>query len=349
MKKIYILLLFLIAGLSINANPIATPMLDISELFFDDFNNWKLEISYYWVDQSSIPIDSIYLISSTDTVKLTNYSFTGTNGLFVLTEDSLDSSFSISRYGDSLKILYFFWGFSEEDLLIFGNMPGAIINYPRQGQSISRYSFYLPPDPFFVKDNSPTLGFENDTNDTKGTLSGVIYNLSLQPILNRQFAIYDYNDVFFQTSGTGSYSISVFAKPNSFVTIKSAEPPYSYYNIPIAPAAYEMEPDSVINLDIFLLGGLVSIDNNREEDNSPVKIYPNPASAKDQINIEIDLPVMTSNIWIEIFDAEGKLIGKEKTNQQFNSISAPEESGVYMIRILLDSEVISNKRIVIND
>lgn len=339
MKKIYTLFSILIIGLNIYANPIALPTIEISELYFDESGKWKLELGYYEVNQPGLKIDSIFLYSTTDTIKLPSFKFNGSTGVFVITADSLDTDFHIKRYADTIKVISYSMGHPFEDLLIFGNIQGATINYPRQGQSISKYWMY------FVKNNSPSLGLSNDTLGICGTVKGIIYDIYSQPVQYRTFK-FDYN---FETSENGEYSARVYSKPSFFNRINYRTGQYSMQSVAMREISYLMEPDSVIELDIHLLNTLITGINDIVSGNDPIKIYPNPISLNEKINIDIDLPIITSDIWLEIINLNGKLIRKEKINNKSSSISTPEKSGIYLVSIWLDSQLISTNRIIVNE
>ena len=52
---------------------------------------------------------------------------------------------------------------------------------------------------------------------------------------------------------------------------------------------------------------------------------------------------------MEIIELNGKLINKKKISKNSSSIIAPDKSGLYIVRTLLDSEVISSNRIIVNE
>lgn len=323
----------------INANPIVLPTIEISELYFDESDNWKLELGYYGVNQEGFPIDSVFLYSTTDTIKLPTYEFLQSTGVFVITADSLDFEFIINRYADTIKVVTYVIGELFEDSLIFGNIAGASINYPRQGQSISKYWMY------YTKDNSPTIGMLNDTTGMCGTVKGVIYDKYSESVNSRTFGL----DNYFETSENGEYSARVYSKPSTFSLIYYKTGQYSTQSISITEISYIMEPDSVIEMDIYLLDILTTGINNVNIANTPISVYPNPISKGGELKINIDLPIITSDVYIEIIDLNGKLINKKKINKNSSSIIAPNKSGFYIVRTLLDSEMISSNRIIVND
>jgi hypothetical protein len=339
MKKIYILFFILTLALTINANPIPVPTIEISELYFDESDNWKLELGYSYINPEGYTFDSIFILSSADTAKIADYFLTGEIGQFVITTDSLTTDFRINRLGDTIKVISYAYGGGFEDMLLFGNVMGASINYPRVGQSLSKNGY------FYVKDNSPTIGFSNDTIGTCGTLKGVIYDKYLEPVQNRIFRL----DNYFETYENGKYSARVYSKPSTFSRIDYKTGQYSTQTVSITEISYIMEPDSVVEMDIYLLDTLTTGINDVNASNIPISVYPNPISQGGELKINIDLPIITSDIYIEITDLNGRLIDKKKINKNSSSIVAPDKIGLYIFRTLLDSEVISSNRIIVNE
>jgi hypothetical protein len=339
MKNIYILFIFLLFGFNDYANPIALPTIEISELYFDESDNWQLELAYYDVNQPEFSIDSIFLYSNSNSIKLPSYELIGNNGVFVITQDSLDSKFTINSYSESLKVVSFSMEQAFKDELNYGNFYGAPISYPRKGQSLSRYYS------FFLKDKSPTIGEPNDTTGTCGTVKGILYDKYSEPVKNRKFIL----DTEFETSAKGEYETRAYSKPSNFKQITHITGRHSYQFVPITEISYIMEPDSVIERDLYLLDSLVSGINESKLNNNPVKIYPNPVAVTEKLSVDVDLPVVTSDVWMEILDINGKLIRKMKIGQKESTVNLPEKTGLYIVIISLDTEIISSKRIVVNE
>lgn len=339
MKKIYTILILITIELKIIANLIPLPIIEISELSFDISNNWKLELGYYEVNQNGITVDSIFIYSTTDTIKLPTYPFIGNSGVLVITDDSLDTDFQIKRQGDNIKVVSYCLELPFEDILIFGNCQGAYINYPREGQSISKYMMY------YVKDNSPSIGFSNDTSGMCGTLKGIIYDKYSAHVSQENFFI----DNQFETSETGEYFTRVYSKPTTFNQLKHFIGKYTTQSVSITEISYIIEPDSVIERDIYLLDTLATGLNDLTINIIPIKIYPNPISTVNKLIVDIDLPIITSNIWIDITSLDGKLINKEKITSTKSLIEMPNSNGIYILRVLLDKQIISSNRILVTN
>lgn len=341
MKKIYTILLIIAFGFSANANPVEAEPLKISELFFDESGNWHIELIYYieYYKDGAFQ-DSVFLQSSTHSVQLPPYSFPDSEGVFVITADDLDEEFQISRDGDFLKIVSYNWGYPTEDKLIFGNYPDASIGSPKEGQSLALQESFRNQE-VFSKDNSPSLGFPNDTLGMCGTLRGTIYDMENEPVKNRGFIL----DFFFETDEQGKFEARVLSKPSMYNGITHL--PYKW--IQAEPYDYVMEPDSVVEVDIRLLSELPSGISQEEIANSPISFYPNPVVKNEKINMHIDLPVNSANISIEIIDISGRIVKTKKAASNNNYITAPDRAGSYIIRAMMDGKPISSHKIIVNE
>lgn len=347
MKKFCALLFSVIIGFYANANPIVVKPFGVSELYFDEQGKWKLEISYDFANLFGITIDSAYLSSSTHSVKLPWYEFEEEVGVFVITADSIDTEFHIGRYADTITLATYTDEGQFMDWLIFGDIPDAHTDFPRDGQSIANVHIAsgLITQDIFSKDSSPTIGLPNDTLGMCGTLKGIIYDKDMNPVKNRTFAL----DFDFKTNTRGEYSVRVLSKPTTSSTIfYEVEQSFFHYAY-TEKYAYTMEPDSTVELNIYLLDSLMSVPGNTGILYNPISVYPNPVPKNGKLIIDIDLPVNTSDIYVEIIDLKGAIIRKKKINQSESSITAPSISGVYIVRTMLDSKTISSHKIIVND
>lgn len=342
MKKIAFLIVVIISGLNVYANPIVEMVVEITELYFDDSDNWKLELDYYYNKHDvEITIDSVFLYSSSDSVKLPKYNFTDSTGIIVITKDSLGRDFIINRFADHLKVVYYFkmdgYSIHYSNGLVFGNQPGSYVNYPRKGQSICRIYNGIYND--YVKDNSPTIGAVNDTSGVFGTLKGFIYDKNLKPIQHCRFRLGWYD---FETSDNGKYSVKVLSKSYQYKYIELMSVPRSYKAI--KEFSYIMEPDSVVEMDIVLLDTLIS-DINDLYDENPVSIYPNPVSINGSLSVNVDLPVKTSDIWLQIVDMNGRLIRRERIRQRENVIHPSLQEGFFILNVSFEDKLIFTKKV----
>ncbi len=337
MKRILIASIGLLILIRVLANPIATPTIEISELYFDDAGQWILELWYDNIDEEEFPIDSIFLISSTDTVKLLNYTFYGINGLIVLRQDSLNSELNINPFGDSLSVVYYMPYFNYYDVLVFGESNGAVISSPRCGQSLSKYMWN------FSKDKSPTIGEINDTTGMCGTLSGVVYNLYDEPVADQTFMLN--GGTQFDTDGFGNYTLRMISKPMSFDWIYYQSD--HFLSVDIEEIAFVMEPDSSVFRDIHLLDSLLTDVDQIPATDSPLKLFPNPLSHSDRLNYEIDLPVKTAKCRIDIYTIVGQLIVSQDLTQASGQIELSNATGILLVNFWMENQMLSSNRIVV--
>lgn len=343
MKNLLSLFVMGLFGLSLNANPIMLPTIEISELYFESPGVWKLEFYYYRDEEVYVAVDSVFLISPRNEVKLQNLNFEGNNMLFVITQDSLDVDFPIYAVGDTITVRWYSWNeFSEDEFfetsLIFGNVSGAYISQPRIGQSIARLSWA------FCKDKSPTISTANDTIGVCGTMSGTIYDISLNPVKNRLFR----SDFNFETDDNGNYTARVYSRPNTFWIIHYAPGDYVTNYVNISQISYVVEPDSIIYRDIYLQGVLLT-DVNAEIVNDPIKLYPNPVGINGKLNYEIDLPVKSAKVVIKCMTMEGKMIKEEVVRNAKGEIDLSNHSGFMLVSVWVDGKLMKTKKIVVTN
>ncbi len=197
---------------------------------------------------------------------------------------------------------------------------------------------------FYVKDNSPTIGFINDTIGICGTIWGTIYSAYSTPVSQRMFKI----NYPFETNSVGEYSTRVFSKPSYLYYLSYYINPYTTQYALITPISYTMEPDSVIERDIYLLDTLITGLKNPAF-SIPLKVYPNPLAVNSKLIIEIDLPVLTSVFWIILTSQDGKLLHKEKAEAVKTLLNMPAVSGVYLLTVIFDNRTISSTKVVVNN
>ena len=346
MKRFLIILLQFAIGLKLIANVVPIWEIMLSELYFDEAGNWKLEIEYLDHPEFSdeLTIDSIFLYSSTDTVRVPIYSFFKKKDIYVITADSLGSEFRINRSGDRVDLIVHvndLWhGAGMVHSLVFGNYPGAGIGAPRQNQSLTRYWHY------WVKNNSPSIGYPNDTTGMCGTLKGIIYDKSLNPVSNKTFKLFRYIEFPFETNETGEFSVRVLSMPTllEYIIQRTDQ---TAKDIAIEDLTFNMEPDSVVLRDIYLQDDLITGIFSPLTKNNPVRVYPNPLSANEKLSVEIDLPVLTADIRVEISSLDGKVISREQITDPKSLISMPGISGTYIVAVFLERQRIWSDRVIV--
>jgi hypothetical protein len=341
MKYVLSLIFCMLIGSGLFANPMVTSTVEISELHFDSSGKWVLELVYYQYNPPNIPIDSIFLLSTKDSVKLQGFILEGNIGVIVLRNDSLDSDFEINHYGDKLIVRFYIMGTGFEDILVFGNYDGAVINYPRSGQSICKFSYH------FMKDSSPTIGELNDTTGIYGTLSGIVYDISLNPVSVSKFGF----DNQFETSESGNYQTRVYSKPFEFNRVyyfyNSASYPHSISVMPIDPISFVMEPDSIVVRDIYLQDTLPVYINNIVKNDFPLKLFPNPVSKSGKLYYEIELPLKTTNCRLELITIDGKVLLAKKVTEQEGELLLFDNRGIVFVNLWMDNELLISSRVIV--
>jgi len=332
MKNYFLFIVVFFLGIHLYSNPLPVPIVSISELEFRDNDKWFLELELLDFQSGQYPNGYLIIISG-DTSILPWYS----SGSRFNVIDISTLSLSINPLGDTIKIVAFgdyigyYPGINE---LIFGNCEGAVIQAPKIGQSIALCNY------FFVIDNSPTIGYENDNNGVFATMNGVVYDKNLLPVANRKFRV----DIDFETDANGNYSTLVYARQSHFTSIY-----YGYYRpIPIDDIIFEVYPDSTIERDIYLLDTLQpSISEVEKKDNFPIRFFPNPLHVFGKLHYEIDLPILSGNMSLNIFSMEGKLLQSHRIIHSAGEIDMPQSVGIYRIALKMDEKIISTSSIAI--
>ena len=343
MKRKLIVLSILLLPVFISANPIALPYYFVTELFFNENNDWTLELSLIDIDISVDVIDSIYLCSSSDTIKIPNDMLLNEPGYLLFYSSTFGDNFTINPNGDSLSVLTFIeeecLGGGMFETLVYGNKEGAIVGCPKNQQSIAMlYQSYFS----FCKDKSPTLGYENDTTGMCGTITGRLYDNKLNPVANRTFKL----DFDFTTDNDGYFTARILSRPNTYNQIFYQTWQGYTRNPHIQILEYTMEPDSVINADIYLIDSITTGVDQLTIVSSPVKIYPNPISKAQNLTIEIDLPVMSGDYNAVIQSIDGKRVSSFKITEKITRVEMPKSTGIYIVTINNGSHILTSKRIV---
>jgi len=345
MKRILLIsFLFFSFGIKLLANPIPIPMVEISELLFDPVYGWQIELEYYTYQEHML-IDSIWLCSSSGQSKLKHYQIIDPYGLIIVTNDSLDADLEINPEGDSITVVTFI-RYSEEytepfySTLVFGNYANAVIGKPKNGHSIARLDYGM-----YSKDKSPSIGAENDTAGMCGTIRGTIYDRHNQLISERTFKlIYD-----FESTNEGRYSTRLFSNhfTRSIIHYKVGD---TYMHSSMTPLDICLEPDSVIEVDIYLLDSLTGIEETVTYNDFPVKLYPNPVKGSQSLNYTIDLPVKSLQGQIELISLNGAVIVRDHIMDKSGALPMPDHmaEGIYVVHMEMNNSIQYTTRIMVS-
>ncbi|OQX77013.1 MAG: hypothetical protein B6D64_08900 [Bacteroidetes bacterium 4484_276] len=353
MKKLLLYTTLALWAFSAGSNPISLPYILINELYFEE-GEWTLELAYYEANQEFFPIVEIFLASSSGETELLVFDITGEEGL-ILVQNTVNLSVPlfINPEGDVITIT---WGVDEGgDILYqdyemqFGDYPNAMVTKPYPGQSIaliqSKYS----------KDNSPTIGQYNDTTGTMGTLQGTVFDMYLQPVAEETFCFLFYPNCYFTTTNNGKFSVRVLSNIFNSNQIYHKIDPSLHEWLP-SEIHYIMEPDSVVNFDIYLLDSLtVGITGPSVSDKGVFRFYPNPATRQLSINYEINLPPDSyrrngRELTIEIKTIASLQIYTCPVSPGQGIINLPEQilPGIYVVNLRSGQKVLASGRLVIN-
>jgi hypothetical protein len=355
--------------LQLFSNPLPPPInsLKISEFMFNSDNTWTLELADDFLGDNVIgPCDSLFICSSTGRAKVKDiqaYNLCSppygyySSPYIVITPDDLHSSLHINKEGDSVTIVHFHAGredFIPKPVLTFGNYPNAMIGKPAEGQSIVaviNYSNYgaLYNYSYYSKNNNPSFGdCDKDVNYMSGNIRGKIYDENGQPLRNRTFMFYPgYGS---KTDNEGNYNLKVYSNTLILDTIRlkefESDKKYNMYGV-VYFVQMDIEVGDVIDLDIQIMGKLVSSPEVKTSTN-PIKLYPNPVERGSVLNYEIDLPVFTANVELEVRSLTGQLLLRKKITDNTGVIDLQREvPGIYILNCVMNGKNIYSTRIII--
>jgi hypothetical protein len=234
--------------------------------------------------------------------------------------------------------------FFINERLSFGNLLLTSVSTPKQGQSIRKE---LTRGGYLCLDNTPTIGYENDTLNIKGKIEGFIKDSTENPIGGVK-VIYDYIDVwpqppqvlYVETDNSGYFTFFEFAK---VAIIKFQKDGY------FAPDTFlQIWPDSTVVLNIFMQPVV-----NVTELPVPHKLnfrlsqnYPNPFNNSTTFNYSLP---EDGFVEINIYDEKGELIqrlfngnqlkGEYRVNWNADKIA----SGIYFYELQSQNRKITRK------
>jgi hypothetical protein len=303
MRKI-LLFIGLLTPILSYSNPIQEPPpLTISEIYFESETKWKIELvnndGYYDLNEL---IDSVIIKNKTGLCKIP---FKLSSSIYiVISNDSLNYPFIFDLNDDYLKLCTYHHISTrndyDEDSISWGDGYGSYLPNIKYGQSIEQEGTY------FYKDNSPTIGFQNDLIDATGTIYGYWYDEQYNKVLNKNLYT-RYGHI--TTDDNGFYKIHLPSRKYyiDYGYLEYHSGPESYYSgdLQITPIHFNLEVNDSIQIDFLNKTDPVP------EYVKPGKIiltnYPNPA---DQItNFVFDIPeqVELKSTSLIIADETGKL------------------------------------------
>lgn len=341
----------------IRANPLPSPSVDISEIYFDDNGKWVIELLYSDAQQDRLPIDSIWIEATSGISRIKRFNITYTKGLIIVRNDSLLSPLTINPLKDSIQIIYtlnkgnYTHYKTRSNPVLYGNLLNSHINNPRKGQSIAGVPSYFQYNRLYSIDKSPTIGTMNDTIGMCGTIKGRIYdkNNQLLSITSGWFDNVE-TDIYIYPKADGFFSTRLYSKKNYLDKLFFYTSQSEGFFVNISPIDVSMQPDSVISVDIHLLEQLnVGITEINTGSEPIIKIFPNPVKGL-TLNYEIGIPVNSTHCYIDLVNLNGQKICRFFITENQGKVSLPStiENGVYFINLYANNRNYGSSKIIIS-
>lgn len=349
MRKMLLIIPALAIFVFAKANPLVPPSVVLSEIAFDANNNWVLELQTF-DGGPYMMIDSIQIETSTGLSLLKNIHYT-TPYIIIVRNDSLTSPLNINPLGDSVQVTYFFYAYPiVTSSVVFGNCDGSRIRGTKTGESIAGVPPYFNYSRLYSLDKSPTIGIENDTTGMCCTMKGNIYDMNneLLNIPGGKFEFY-YCPAGFYSKADGSYTARMYSFKNTITTLfyYTSENKGQWLNI--KPIHVEGNPDSIIEMDIYLKSPLSDVELIEYGSSSVLKIYPNPAVTS-SFNYEVSIPVKSAESFLELMSANGQQVGLFNLFENSGKINLPANlpAGNYTVRLFVKKKHYATEKLIIS-
>lgn len=346
----------------LNANPIPSPpvIFLVSELYFDENDNWIMEIKsdrYYYCDITLIDSISITTSGGRSLIKLHPRQYYDYNmpEVIVLDNDSLSSPLPIRREGDKIEITaYSEYREVAPSQLIFGDFAGSNCRSPQNGESITYIDFRYNPNEGYSAVHSinktPTPGTipDNLAGTTCKLRMHILYPSS-KPVFQETIFIEEEEDITFDEMDRqedGSYMGIFRACKYDFNRV--------YLNKDttwIMKDTYTIQPepgDSLVLPDILLSKYIYTRIDQIETQATILNIYPNPVTGK-TFQYKSMLPVRSSDSFLEIMNSEGKTIEKHPLSETNGTINLNPDTppGIYFTSLLINNKRYKSSRIIV--
>ena len=298
MKKIIVLVLLLLCfGILAHANPIMTAF--FSEIYFDDNNEWSIELyDYYQV--GIYTLDDCYIESTTNMAFFNNGITFTPNDTLVVTNDDMQTDLIINREGD-----YLVMGGYTYDEMCWGNYSN-LINAPYPGQSLVRvvpyYDYFL-----LAKENQPSLGYNPFGAQTFGGIQGNVTYGNGEIVSG---AVVSFYPVYYSviTDECGYFCIYDMYGMNYNLTV-------TLNDTIIVETSVTIEPDGTNYVELTPDFG---IDPQQQHETISISNHPNPFY--DETTIQYSLPKHKTGT-ITIFNSKGQKIREIQVSPIENSIT----------------------------
>jgi len=298
MKKYLTLLVFVLVFKVVVGNPILVffPEIYNSELYFDESGQWQLELYVSIPDglDYATAVDSLFLETNAGMVKIKPFIFPSAHFFVVLSQDSLIAPLDFNPVQDHITLHYYAQGIDEygylgyyEHLLDFLNFGysgnNVLVIYP--GQSVC----YNRNKSFYYKDNSPTLGYQNNATNAFGFVTGYLYDINQNVVTSGNFRMVDDLGNFVFDEITGIFTVKIYAK-NYFYHYIYQMISSGGHGLDIDPVQINVEVDSTVIQDLFLEDAILKVPVILKEDER-ISVIPAPNPCKEETAFLINIPV----------------------------------------------------------
>lgn len=359
MKKILFILFFALLVRGGFGNPIEVffPDVRISEFYINASGQWQLEISIDIPQDLDLDaaIDSLFLESNSGIVKIKPFPISSYHFLVVIDQEGIYTPIQVGPDQDHLILHAYVRGVDEFGILGYYDLTASYLNYGYPdshipvllpGQSIC-FNYYIE----YYKDSSPTIGFPNDNSDTYGYLTGRLFDINLNVVTNGAFMFVDGIAHFVFDAPQGYFTEKIYAKNWNYSYLYYFHGGYTYH-LSIDPVQINMEVDSTVIQDVYLLDTIVGLPEITQE-LSGVSIIPAPNPCRDETNFFINIPddISYTSGMVTLYENSGKKIrsapfsGQWSFTMQFSMQDLPQ--GVYFYSLSLDNKSVKSGQLLV--
>lgn len=333
MKKLIILILSLFScALILHANPVMSIVL--SELYFDDNDDWYLEL-YDYEGASPGNLNYCCLMNLSDASSFNAGIEFGCYDTIVVTNADMQTDFTINREGDFLAIGGYFY-----DEMYWGSYSNSI-NAPYPGQSLARV---VPYNDYFLlaKENQPSLGYNPFNAQTFGGIQGYTMDGDGNLIPGAVVNIISPISLSVYVNANGYFFIDGLYGMN--YTLSAYKAGYSSIEVDVT-----VEPDSISGVSFLLVPQ--SADPQPQHETISISNHPNPFY--DETTIQYSLPKHNAGS-ITVFNSKGQKIKEIPVSPTENSVSWSGlneknkyvPSGVYFYNLECEDKILASGKML---
>jgi hypothetical protein len=304
----------------------------------------------------------------------------GSDQVFVLQKEDLDTDLIIHPEGDSVQIATYYqegtWWGGEGNVsthtLIFGNYEKATVRSPKEGESIAQvpyYTKYLAGDEWkgywcldgffysglYAINQTPSIGQLNNGNIAAEKLTVRIHNPNNLTFSETKLRLYDnryhgFIDIDKQADDTfiGNVYACRYKFDIVYEWVYPCNLPYNPWKVywTISPVELDVELDTAPVIDIYLTGN-VGIQSIQAEE-TVLKISPNPVFEK-SFYYETSLPVKSAKSVIEIIGLNGQILVQYPIVENKGKITLPLNiaKGIYNVSLIVNMKKYGATKIIV--